>query len=586
MFRFRRPERMEEDLEPPFQPSTSRLAVAIPNIHPLVKPIEHPPKEWGLDVIAMFGPVNYGKRKVAWYHAGLHGCQVPYVSSLFEVFDAPETEDPRKGEADGSYSKFNGRTIVSMDLSVNNISSLASGSLAAFVYLRRLDLSCNCLDQLNGLGAAPNLKELNLSTNRISSEEALRHDKGLGGLEKLKGLTKLDLSYNKLAGISPIFPLTNLTVLDVTANRLKSLEGVEALPKLRVLLAKKNRLRHVTPELTPKDALGDFKRLRSDMANVVRTWATLPKSLTELDVSSNEIADAQLILGPLKPVASSLLSLSLRGNPFPMEGIRWSIIEAHRGLKRLDGQELQSKLLQRLEAMHRVDDINKALQQTKEAIANQLRQQERRKDWSLRSLRIQEEQVDTMYFKLKGKLEAEYEMAAAEVAAIVRGRAGYWKESTHEVTPEEVAEAKALAGAVARSNGEHIKQFESKMPRQWDLPRNWEAVDPNFESATNADEPGRDDLQAILMKRIGKLDPPFVSPDEKSQSPGGGSPDGSFRSRLPGVKSPRQRIAVKASDRWKRALQARISAIGAVRELKSAAGEKKMFPPIRAVSAA
>eukprot|EP00961_Rhodomonas_salina_P093992 1264724-Rhodomonas_salina.1 len=154
--------------------------VAIPNIHPLVKPIEHPPKvyllptrshmsgpdvsgmamtvlsvrngpnigctaarmvltvrnasdkavllpgmEWGLDVIAMFGPVNYGKRKVAWYHAGrvsslvtlcirlltpdsssafpsdssrektttgLHGCQVPYVSSLFEVFDAPETE--------------------------------------------------------------------------------------------------------------------------------------------------------------------------------------------------------------------------------------------------------------------------------------------------------------------------------------------------------------------------------------------------------------------------------------------------------------------------------------------------------------
>ena len=44
----------------------NRVQVAIVSTRTLIKAIERIPKEWGLDVIAMFGPFNYGKRKIAW----------------------------------------------------------------------------------------------------------------------------------------------------------------------------------------------------------------------------------------------------------------------------------------------------------------------------------------------------------------------------------------------------------------------------------------------------------------------------------------------------------------------------------------
>jgi Leucine-rich repeat (LRR) protein len=125
---------------------------------------------------------------------------------------------------------YNGRTIASLDLSINDVSSLNSGSLAAFQHLRHLNLSYNSIANLNGIAAAAGdkptsraprprhaashsilraagLRELNLSMNRLSSDNALLGNgeyslDGLttgGGIQTLTKLRSLDLSYNRRA---------------------------------------------------------------------------------------------------------------------------------------------------------------------------------------------------------------------------------------------------------------------------------------------------------------------------------------------------------------------------------------------------
>ena len=193
-----------------------------------------------------------------WYHANARSCQIPYVSAMFTMYDKLPEHDPRSTESEGMGGAsealhYNGETIVSMDLSLNNIMSLKSGSLGAFLHLRSLNLSSNCLTNTEGVGAAAGLKELDLSNNKIKTPSDLRGDTALvassPGLIALKGLTTLNLDHNLLFNIKPLLRLTALTNLSLMSNSLKNLWGVESLYNLEVLNVRNNQLEELTGQV-------------------------------------------------------------------------------------------------------------------------------------------------------------------------------------------------------------------------------------------------------------------------------------------------------------------------------------------------
>jgi len=174
--------------------------------------------------------------------------------------------------------------VLALDLSINHISSIALGWLAAFPLLRRLNLSLNNLTSLDGIGVAFHLRELNAAQNKLGSytppkiqrqmgrrnliavsdlAAALNNEEGSrsgeaeeeeysepkvgglvanvhenilskGGLEQLKRLCAIDLSSNLLVSsdIQILFKMSTLTSLTLDKNNITSLEGVERLANL------------------------------------------------------------------------------------------------------------------------------------------------------------------------------------------------------------------------------------------------------------------------------------------------------------------------------------------------------------------
>ncbi|VDP11853.1 unnamed protein product [Soboliphyme baturini] len=101
--------------------------------------------------------------------------------------------------------------------------------------LRVLDLTCNCLRDIDNLQHLPYLTELNLSNNRI---EKIEHwNKKLGNVKKLR------LTNNKihsLKGLSKLYSLEYLDVRDNNLSHIKQVWPVGNLPCLQVLLLSGN----------------------------------------------------------------------------------------------------------------------------------------------------------------------------------------------------------------------------------------------------------------------------------------------------------------------------------------------------------
>ena len=220
-----------------------------------------------------------------WFQARLRCCQIPSVRASIKVVDRVDWENWLKRE-DNDQTDYNMLTskVLALDLSINHISSIALGWLAAFPLLRRLNLSLNNLTSLDGIGVAFHLRELNAAQNKLGSytppkiqrqmgrrnliavsdlAAALNNEAGSkseeaegeehrelkvgglvanvhenilskGGLEKLKRLHAIDLSSNLLVSsdIQILFRMSTLTSLALDKNNITSLEGVEQLANL------------------------------------------------------------------------------------------------------------------------------------------------------------------------------------------------------------------------------------------------------------------------------------------------------------------------------------------------------------------
>jgi Leucine-rich repeat (LRR) protein len=92
-----------------------------------------------------------------------------------------------------------------------------------------LDLSNNKIKTIENLEGLP-LRELNLSNNCIED---------LNGIQSLKYLTSLNISGNSIYSLIPLQQCTNLSYLDITNNKIQYIRQVEYLtgiPWLQVFM--------------------------------------------------------------------------------------------------------------------------------------------------------------------------------------------------------------------------------------------------------------------------------------------------------------------------------------------------------------
>uniref|UniRef100_A0A671M6Y0 Protein scribble homolog n=1 Tax=Sinocyclocheilus anshuiensis TaxID=1608454 RepID=A0A671M6Y0_9TELE len=183
------------------------------------------------------------------------------------------------------------------DFSGNPLSRLPDG----FTQLRGLaHLSLNDPDTL---GALPNLRELWLDRNQLSSLPP--------ELGNLRQLVCLDVSENRLSELpTEISGLIALTDLLLSENLLEVLpDSIGSLKKLSILKVNQNRLVHLTDSIGECENLTELMLTENLLQSLPRSLGKL-KKLTNLNVDRNRLSSVPAELGG----CVSLNVLSLRDN--------------------------------------------------------------------------------------------------------------------------------------------------------------------------------------------------------------------------------------------------------------------------------
>lgn len=109
--------------------------------------------------------------------------------------------------------------LVSLNLHCNSITKIEG--LGSLCYLKHLDLSSNQITRIEGLDGLTSLRTLNLSCNKIKVVE---------GMEMLKNLCKFDASYNfidNIAGLKDLHGSAHcISHVYLHGNRMSSLDHV------------------------------------------------------------------------------------------------------------------------------------------------------------------------------------------------------------------------------------------------------------------------------------------------------------------------------------------------------------------------
>lgn len=106
------------------------------------------------------------------------------------------------------------------------------GKLVSLTSLVRLNVSFNCLTQLNGIQSLQQLRSLNISHNRLTTY-------GIEGVSSLRGLTQLICSHNRISSTEALVQLPNLQFLALHSNSISTAGDVLALSSL-------TKLQHLT----------------------------------------------------------------------------------------------------------------------------------------------------------------------------------------------------------------------------------------------------------------------------------------------------------------------------------------------------
>ena len=112
--------------------------------------------------------------------------------------------------------------------------NLKSAILSDMKIRRLIDLAAKEITEDDAL----KVRKLDLSNNGIQSIE---------GIENFKNLKSLNLVYNQISDLSPLAKLTNLTKLYLAYNNISDISALASLPELTDLTLEKNQVSDLTP---------------------------------------------------------------------------------------------------------------------------------------------------------------------------------------------------------------------------------------------------------------------------------------------------------------------------------------------------
>ncbi|OAA34093.1 protein phosphatases PP1 regulatory subunit sds22 [Metarhizium rileyi] len=217
------------------------------------------------------------------------------------------------------------------------IGSISSLRLERFKSVARICLRQNSIQEIEGLAPlAATLKDLDLYDNLISH---------MRGMDELKNIVSLDLSFNKIKHIKNISHMTKLKELFLVANKISKIEGLDTFQNLKSLELGSNRIR----ELRNLDKLESLEELWVAKNKITElTGLGGLRSLRLLSIQSNRIKD----LSPLKEVPH-LEELYIAHNALEsLEGI-----EGSTGLTILDISNNQIRNLKGLEGLAKLEEV-------------------------------------------------------------------------------------------------------------------------------------------------------------------------------------------------------------------------------------
>lgn len=241
------------------------------------------------------------------------------------------------------------KNCKSLNLSCNDIESIAEGTFSDCLQLKELKLYANRLHNIPCIRKLTKLEELQLQFNKITlCGSYLKYSKNLRVLRldsnkisrmktdevcPLINLRYIDVSSNNLSSIACLNVLTNVEEIHCTHNQIAKILNLHSLKKLREFDASNNELTDISGlnslpnlsvltldsnKISTLESVGSLKSLQDlkisknqvfGLTHVIRLF---PK-LEILDISLNKISNFKEVQSLLN--FSTLKELSLYGNP-------------------------------------------------------------------------------------------------------------------------------------------------------------------------------------------------------------------------------------------------------------------------------
>lgn len=166
-------------------------------------------------------------------------CEVEVINPDIVTFEDANLEEVVRDSIEkptGDILKSDVKSITALDARNKSITNL--NGIENLIYLKRLDLSSNQIDDISNLESLTRLTTLNLNNNQSIDLEIIAN---------IKSLTSLNLSGDQIDDISPLEALTKLKSLNLNNNQIVDILSIKKLTRLTNLYLAQNQISNINP---------------------------------------------------------------------------------------------------------------------------------------------------------------------------------------------------------------------------------------------------------------------------------------------------------------------------------------------------